>query len=189
MMMARKGDRNMHSRWSLTGAPPRFRAPLPRTCSRFRAPLLRAPIRVGPVRLAPGGLAPLLRAPVRLAAIVAAMTAVTALAAGCGHQGATTASKKAPLVRCGTTRTAANVPVRIEVRQGQVSCSAAMAVERSYAKAIAEGKEPGNGGGGPVTISGWKCQGFPTPKVLSTGWASRCVRGGSEILAVLPPPS
>jgi len=120
------------------------------------------------------------RAPLRLAALIAATAAV---AAGCGHPAAATT------VSCGTTRTAANVPVRIEITKGKVSCSDALAIERGYARAIAEGKEPGNGGGGPVTISGWKCQGFPTPKVLKTGWASRCVRDGSEILAVLPPPS
>jgi hypothetical protein len=124
-----------------------------------------------------------LSAPIRLAALVAAMAATAAVAAGCGHSSAATT------IRCGTTRTAANVPVRIEVTKGQVSCSDAMTVERSYARAISEGKEPGNGGGGPVTISGWKCQGFPTPKVLKTGYASRCVRSGTEILAVLPPPS
>jgi hypothetical protein len=121
--------------------------------------------------------------PLRLAALLAAAAAAAATAGCGGHTAAATT------VSCGTTRTAANVPVRIEITKGQVSCSDAMAVERSYARAIAEGKEPGNGGGGPVTISGWKCQGFPTPKVLKTGWASRCVRSGSEILAVLPPPS
>jgi hypothetical protein len=123
-----------------------------------------------------------LSAPIRLAALVAATAATAAVAAGCGHSSAGT-------IHCGITRTAANVPVRIEVTKGQVSCSDAMTVERSYARAITEGKEPGNGGGGPVTISGWKCQGFPTPKVLKTGFASRCVRSGTEILAVLPPPS
>lgn len=90
---------------------------------------------------------------------------------------------------CGTTRTAANVPVKIEVEHGHVSCSTAMTIERGYAKAILAGREPGNGGGGPVTIQGWTCQGFATPEVLKTGNASKCVQGGSEILAVLPAPA
>ncbi|MGD0240030.1 MAG: hypothetical protein ABSB59_06850 [Streptosporangiaceae bacterium] len=34
-------------------------------------------------------------------------------------------------------------------------------------------------------MSGWICQGFSTPEVLSTGNASRCRHGGTEILAVL----
>jgi hypothetical protein len=62
-------------------------------------------------------------------------------------------------------------------------------VERAYARLIAAGKAPGNGGGGPVHILGWTCQGFPTPVVLKTGRASKCVQGGEEILAILPPPA
>jgi hypothetical protein len=95
----------------------------------------------------------------------------------------------AVVARCGTTRTAANVPVNIEVARGQVPCSQAMSIERAYAKAIEQGKEPGNGGGGPVQVHGWTCQGFTTPEVLQTGNASKCVLGSSEILAVLPAPA
>jgi hypothetical protein len=124
--------------------------------------------------------------------VLAALIALAA--AGCGHSAsATPAAKTAtapshPATHCGTSRTVANVPVRIEVTRGKVTCAEAMTVEHAYTKAIAEGKAPGNGGGGPVEVSGWKCQGFPTPKVLATGWASSCVRGGTQILAVLPPP-
>ena len=46
---------------------------------------------------------------------------------------------------CGTTRTAANVPVNIQVKRGQVSCSTALKVERAYAAAILAGKAPGCG--------------------------------------------
>jgi hypothetical protein len=123
------------------------------------------------------------RAPLRLAALTAALAAT---AAGCGHP-AVAASH--PATRCGTARTFANVPVKVEVTHGQVACQEAMTVERAYTSAIADGKAPGNGGGGPLDVSGWKCQGFPTPVVLKTGWASKCVRGGTEILAILPPPS
>lgn len=90
---------------------------------------------------------------------------------------------------CGTSRSAANVPIAIEVDRGFVSCSTAMTVEKNYAAAIDEGKAPGNGGGGPVPVSGWICVGFPTPQVLKTGDASKCTRGGTEILATLPTPS
>jgi hypothetical protein len=125
----------------------------------------------------------LLRAPIRLAALVAVIT----LAAGCSHPAAkTTATHTATL--CGTTRTVAGVPVKVEVARGKIACPAAVTVERDYTKAIAAGRAPGNGGGGPVKISGWMCRGFPTPKVLQTGWASQCVRGATEILAILPPP-
>jgi hypothetical protein len=122
-----------------------------------------------------------LRAPIRLAVLAAALT----LAAACSHP----AAKTTTAITCGTTRTAANVPVKVEVARGQVSCTAAMTVEHDYAKAIIDGKAPGNGGGGPVVVSGWKCQGFPTPEVLKTGWASKCVRSGAEILAILPTPA
>ena len=128
-----------------------------------------------------------------------ALGLLAAGAAGCGHSApapaapaAKTASAGTPQVkviaRCGTARTVANVPVRIEVTQGQVACPKALTIERSYTRAIREGKAPGNGGGGPVEVSGWKCQGYPTEKVLSTGFASQCVRDGTKILAVLPPP-
>ena len=48
---------------------------------------------------------------------------------------------------------------------------------------------PGTGGGAPVHVQGWTCQGFATPVVLRTGQASKCVDGGKEILAILPNPS
>lgn len=126
-----------------------------------------------------------------LAALVLALTA-----AGCGGGGgggksqggaapSASASPKA-LPSCGTTKTAVNVPVTIEVRRGKVDCDEAMSIERKYAAAIASGKEPGNGGGGPVKVDGWTCRGFATPEVLRTGNASKCVKGTAEILAVLP---
>jgi hypothetical protein len=93
------------------------------------------------------------------------------------------------VTRCGTGSTAAGVPVVVEIVRGSVPCKTAMAIQRDYAKAIASGKVPGNGGGAPVTIRGWVCQGFNTPVVLATGHASACRKSGAEILAVLPEPS
>ena len=104
-------------------------------------------------------------------------------AAASGRPGATASS--APAIRCGRARTAAGVPVDVEIR-GRASCHAAMAVERDYSRALASGKVPGNGGGAPVTIQGWICQGYDTPQVLATGRASACRKHGSQILAVLP---
>jgi len=89
---------------------------------------------------------------------------------------------------CGTTRTAADVPVIIKVTKGTVSCSTAMQVENEYAVKIKSGQVPGNGGGAPVGVSGWTCQGYPTPEVLSTGNASQCHTGSAAIVAVLPVP-
>jgi hypothetical protein len=121
---------------------------------------------------------------------------IVLLAAGCagsqpaGRPDAGPGSAAISVVaRCGTTRTAANVPVNVEVARGQVPCSQAMTIERAYAKAIEQGKAPGNGGGGPVKVHGWTCQGFTTPEVLKTGNASKCVLGSTEILAVLPAPA
>ena len=135
-----------------------------------------------------------------LAGRAAMVLIVIVLAAGCGAQGlarrvrdsrepGTGPASSSPAVACGTTKTAANVPVQVQVRYGKVSCAAAMAIERDYAKAIKDGSAPGNGGGGPVKIDGWTCQGFATPVVLRTGQASKCVFRGTEILAILPTPA
>ena len=136
----------------------------------------------------------------------AAFPAVLALAVltgcvltGCGAGGtakqtASTSTAQSPVPaaaghRCGTGKTAADVPVLVEVGQGPVGCPTAMKIERDYASALASGRAPGNGGGGPVTIKGWVCQGFNTPQILRTGATSKCSKGPSEILAVLAMPS
>ncbi len=118
------------------------------------------------------------------------------VASGCGSPAAkpagsvaTPAGTGTAMASCGTTRTAANVPVHIQIARGQVSCATALTVERDYAKAILSGQVPGTGGGAPVHVQGWTCQGFATPVVLKTGQASKCVRGTEEILAVLPAPA
>jgi hypothetical protein len=131
--------------------------------------------------------------PLTRPARIALAAVVLMLAAGCnagtvsaGHPSASGTPAGVAMTICGTTRTAANVPVNIEIAQGPVSCSTAMAVEQAYAQAIRSGKALGNGGGGPVQVKGWTCAGFPTPIVLKTGEASKCVNGKEEILAVLP---
>jgi len=94
-------------------------------------------------------------------------------------------ASSAPAIRCGRVRTAAGVPVDVEI-VGHATCHAAMSVERDYSRALASGKVPGNGGGAPVSIQGWICKGYDTPQVLKTGRASACRKHGSQILAVLP---
>jgi hypothetical protein len=124
-------------------------------------------------------------------AVVAA--ALLALAAGCtsstSAKPAGGSTSGASITTCGRTRTGANVPVKVEVVHGQVPCGTAMTVEEAYARAMRSGQVQGNGGGAPIRIKGWTCQGFATPTVLRTGNASKCVRGGAEILAVLPSPA
>jgi hypothetical protein len=117
---------------------------------------------------------------------LAALAVLSALVvAGCG-----TGTKPAATIQnCGTARTAANVPVEIEVNRGQVSCTTAMQIEAAYARAIAAGLAPGNGGGGPVKVSGWTCQGLDTPQLLKTGETSKCVKDSLEIVAILKSPS
>ena len=113
----------------------------------------------------------------------AAVAVVCVLAvAGCGGSKANAASR---VQSCGASKTAANVPVKVEIYRGTVSCSAAMTVEKSYAEAIVSGKAPGSGGGGPVPVNGWTCQGFPTPQVLRTGDVSKCAKHGTEIIEIL----
>ncbi len=121
--------------------------------------------------------------PVSLFLVGMVMLSALALSA-CGHTAGKGSAGDTPKL-CGTSRTAANVPVTVSVSHGQVACATAMAIENGYAKAIDEGKAPGNGGGGPVPVDGWTCEGFPTPEVLKTGNASKCVKDGTEILASL----
>jgi hypothetical protein len=90
---------------------------------------------------------------------------------------------------CGATRTGANVPVTIKVIKGTVNCGSVLQVENSYAAMMRAGDVPGNGGGAPVSVNGWTCQGFPTPHVLETGDASQCHTGSAEVVAVLAVPS
>jgi hypothetical protein len=138
-----------------------------------------------------------LTAPARgIAAACGAAAAILLAVGGCGSPatssaapGAGATGAAAGMTVCGTTRTAANVPVHIQIARGQVSCATALTVEREYAKAILSGDVPGTGGGAPVRVRGWTCQGFATPVVLKTGQASKCVRGSKEILAILPAPA
>jgi hypothetical protein len=118
---------------------------------------------------------------------------------GCGAGGsakpaAATSTAQSPVPAatghtCGTGKTAADVPILVEIGKGPVGCPTAMRIERAYAAALASGHAPGNGGGGPVSIKGWVCKGFDTPAILRTGDASKCSKGPSEILAVLAMPS
>jgi hypothetical protein len=115
---------------------------------------------------------------------LAALALLLVFVAGCGGS-STKHSAAAKAVACGMARTAANVPVHVEVTQGHVGCGTALSIEKKYAQAIRSGLAPGNGGGGPVKVNGWTCEGYSTPVVLRTGKASRCVDGSNEILAIL----
>jgi hypothetical protein len=119
---------------------------------------------------------------------VAAVTVV-----GCGLLGLAACSS-APAAgstgtSCGNTRTGANVPVMIKVTKGTVDCPTAMRIEQGYATLLKQGDIQGNGGGAPVTVNGWTCQGYPTPQVLRTGAASECHTATAEVVAVLALPS
>jgi hypothetical protein len=155
---------------------PGLRTPGPRTPGRTASGSLQlAPLQLGSL------LGSLTRGPLRLVVVATVSALVLALPlAGCGG-----APKAASPQACGPGRTAANVPVEIEVNRGQVSCAVALTVEKSYAAAIVAGHAPGNGGGGPITVSGWKCQGFATPEELKTGDVSRCVKDSVQIVAIL----
>jgi hypothetical protein len=119
-----------------------------------------------------------------LVALAAAGTILAGLAA-CSASAHTAPSP----VTCGATRTGANVPVTIKIVKGTVSCAVAMRVENGYAAAVRDGKVMGNGGGAPVKVDGWTCEGYRTPDVLRTGNASECHTGGAEVVAVVEVPS
>jgi hypothetical protein len=118
-----------------------------------------------------------------VAGSLALLAGVAGLLAGCGSAGA------GPGASCGTTHTAANVPVVVKVAKGTVNCGTALQVENEYAAKIRDGQVQGNGGGAPVAVGGWTCQGYPTPEVLSTGNASQCHTASAMIVAVLPVPT
>jgi hypothetical protein len=90
-----------------------------------------------------------------------------------------------PRATCGTTRTAVNVPVIIEVEKGTAACSVAMRIQDAYTAEVRAGRVRGSGGGAPLQVDGWTCQGENTPTVVQTGEASQCHRGGTQIVAVL----
>lgn len=120
-------------------------------------------------------------------ALLACLAGCSALIAGCSS-GAAPGSGEAGAT-CGSTRTAAGVPVVIKVVKGTVDCTMAMRVENEYAARVRAGQVQGNGGGAPITVIGWTCQGYPTPQVLSTGNASQCHTGSAAVVAVLPVPA
>jgi hypothetical protein len=119
----------------------------------------------------------------RVAGSLALLAGGAGLLAGCASTAA------GPGANCGTTHTAANVPVVIKVAKGTVNCGTALQVENEYAAKVKDGQVRGNGGGAPVAVRGWTCQGYPTPEVLSTGNASQCHTGSAAIVAVLPVPT
>jgi hypothetical protein len=121
-----------------------------------------------------------------VASSLALLISGAGLLAGCGSAAAAAAG---PGASCGTTHTAANVPVVIKVAKGSVNCGTALQVENEYAAKIRDGQVRGNGGGAPVAVGGWTCQGYPTPEVLSTGNASQCHTASAAIVAVLPVPA
>jgi hypothetical protein len=124
-----------------------------------------------------------------LAALALGMVAGCSAGTAATPAGTQVAARSTPLPGCGTARTAAGVPVEIEIEHGPVVCSAALTVERDYAREIASGKVPGNGGGAPVKVQGWVCKGFATPEVLATGHTSLCRKGTAQLLAVLKMPA
>jgi hypothetical protein len=121
-----------------------------------------------------------------LAGCAGLLAGCAGLLAGCASAAAAGAG---PGASCGTTRTAANVPVIIKVTKGTVDCGTALRVENEYAAQIRAGRVQGNGSGAPVAVGGWTCQGYPTPEVLSTGDASQCHTSSAAIVAVLPVPA
>jgi hypothetical protein len=132
----------------------------------------------------------------RRTAVVVTLAGAVAVAAGCSSNGNSnggshtaaepSASQLAPpRVTCGTARTAVNVPVLVEVEKGSASCQEAMQIQSGYTGLVKSGRVGGNGGGAPVKVDGWTCQGTDTTTTVQTGEASECRKGATEIVAVL----
>jgi hypothetical protein len=130
------------------------------------------------------------RRPVALAVVVAGAGLAAAAITGCSSPAASSAPAPGTVgSACGTTRTGANVAVVIKVTKGTVKCGTAMSVENGYASLLKHGQIRGNGGGAPVTVEGWTCQGYPTPEVLKTGNASQCHTASAQVVAVIQLPA
>jgi hypothetical protein len=135
------------------------------------------------------------RSRLALVGAVAVAVAIAALAAGCSSSSGPPHSSSSavpaatqlapPRATCGTSHTAADVPVVMEVEQGSVACQVAMQVQDSYVSLVRSGKVAGNGGGAPVKVNGWTCQGVDTTTAVQNGEASECTKDGTEIIAVL----
>ncbi|HEY2577866.1 MAG TPA: hypothetical protein VGI74_16295 [Streptosporangiaceae bacterium] len=129
------------------------------------------------------------------AGAVAVAVAIAALAAGCSASSGPPHVSSSPVpaatqlppprATCGTSHTAVDVPVVMEVEKGSVACQMAMQIQDSYTTLVRSGKVPGNGGGAPVKVDGWICQGADTTTTVQTGEASECTKDGTEIVAVL----
>jgi hypothetical protein len=104
--------------------------------------------------------------------------------------GAVPAAQQTPAGKeCGSAKTGAGVPVIVKVTKGSVDCATAMRIQAGYAALVKHGALQGNGGGAPLSVSGWTCQGYPTPQVLATGAASECHTASAELVAVLALPA
>ena len=128
----------------------------------------------------------------RVAQLITALSAM-ALVAGCSSAHAARVGSKTSGVAaggaCGQAYSAGHVPVILKVSAGTVPCAQAQQVQSAYSHDVMAGKAPGNGGGGPVRIDGWTCQGLPTPRVLQTGEVSTCAKDGDRFDAVLASPT
>jgi hypothetical protein len=110
-------------------------------------------------------------------------------AAGASASAAAAAQPTPSGKACGSAHTGVGVPVIIKVTKGSVDCATALQVQDSYSAMVAHGALQGNGGGAPLSVSGWTCQGYPTPQVLATGVASECHTTSAELVAVLAMPT
>lgn len=132
----------------------------------------------------------------RAAQLVAALLG-GAMLAGCGSAHAARVGSKTSAGGvavpsghgCGQAYSAGHVPVMLMVRSGSVVCSEAQQVEAAYNHDLMAGLVRGNGGGAPVNVGGWTCQGLPTPRILRTGEVSTCSKDGSRFDAQMASPA
>jgi hypothetical protein len=114
-----------------------------------------------------------------LIAVVLVLVLVLVTVAGCGsarhasHEsdstgqvatspmGAAARTSAGPGSGCGTVKSASDVSGTVMVRRGQVDCAAMRQVLTVYYGDLASGRAPGNGGGGPVVVQGWRCVSGP----------------------------
>jgi hypothetical protein len=120
--------------------------------------------------------------------VLAGCSAASGVPSGAGSAGASAGATPSGTA-CGTTRTGVNVPVVIKVTKGSVACSTALRIENEYAALIKKGDLKGNGGGAPLPVDGWTCQGYATGQVLATGVTSECHTASAEVIAVLALPA
>ncbi|WP_433188313.1 hypothetical protein [Actinoallomurus sp. CA-150999] len=112
---------------------------------------------------------------------LAALLAVTGCGSGSKPKAAkTTATGQAD---CGKVDAAGGAPAYLKVTKGSASCAEAVSVYKAFFAEIAEGKAPGQGSGGELSVQGWSCVIYPPDQIQQNGRGADCTKSGATVTA------